>query len=263
MAPFDRHFFTGKEKFTVIGSGSAGGKAQGLAAMKGILETKVGPQARPDFEVTIPTLTVIATECFDRFMKENDLYEKAFSEVRDDLLAHAFIKAELPVQVLGDLRALVAQVHTPLAIRSSSMLEDTMFEPFASVYATKMIPNNQHDIDARFHKLVEAVKYVYASTFFRGAKNYIQMTKHTTADEKMAVIIQEMVGVRRSDRFYPHISGVARSYNFYPLGHAKPEQGVVDLALGLGKSIVDDGVAWSYSPAYPKANPPYNSIENF
>jgi hypothetical protein len=107
---------------------------------------------------------------------------------------------------------------------------------------------------------VEAVKFIYASTFFKDAKNYIQATKHTTADEKMAVIIQEVVGARHGPRFYPHVSGVARSYNFYPLGHAKPADGVIDLALGLGKTIVDDGVAWSYSPAYPQANPPYNSL---
>ena len=118
-----------------------------------------------------------------------------------------------------------------------------MFEPFASVYATKMIPNNQFDADTRFRKLVEAVKFIYASTFFKDAKNYIKMTKHTTADEKMAVIIQEVVGSRYADRFYPHICGVARSYNFYPSGNAKSEDGVIDLALGLGKSIVDDSIA--------------------
>jgi hypothetical protein len=138
-----------------------------------------------------------------------------------------------------------------------------MFEPFASVYATKMIPNNQLDTDARFRKLCEAVKFIYASTFFREAKNYIQATRHTAADEKMAVIIQEVVGTRHGHRFYPHLSGVARSYNFYPLGNAKPADGVIDLALGLGKTIVDDGVAWSFSPAYPQANPPYNTLEDF
>jgi hypothetical protein len=149
-----------------------------------------------------------------------------------------------------------------LAVRSSSMLEDAMFEPFASVYVTKMIPNNQHDTDTRFRKLVEAIKYVYASTFFKNAKSYIQATTHTTADEKMAVIIQEVIGILNNKRFYPHISGVARSYNFYPFGSAQPEDGVVDLALGLGKIIVDDGIAWSYSPACPQANPPYNSLRD-
>ena len=263
VTPFDRHFFTGQEKFTSIGRGALGGKAHGLALMRDILESRLAPSFRPDIEISIPTLTVITTEFFDLFLKENNLQEAAFSDLRDDLIAGAFQKADLPAPLVGDLRALIAQVQSPLAIRSSSLLEDAMFEPFASVYATKMIPNNQMDTDARFRKLCEAVKFIYASTFFREAKNYIQATRHTAADEKMAVIIQEVVGARHGLRFYPHLSGVARSYNFYPLGNAKPADGVIDLALGLGKTIVDDGVAWSYSPAYPQANPPYNTLEDF
>jgi hypothetical protein len=259
---FDRQFFTGRESFTAIGHGALGGKARGLALMKDILESRLASAFRPDIEVAIPTLTVISTEFFDLFMEQNNLFELALSNLRDDLISTAFQKAELPAPLVGDLRALIAQVHTPLAVRSSSMLEDAMFEPFASVYATKMIPNNQLDADSRFRKLVEAVKFIYASTFFKDAKNYIQATKHTTAEEKMAVIIQEVVGLRHGQRFYPHISGVARSYNFYPLGHAKPSDGVVDLALGLGRTIVDDGIAWSYSPAYPQANPPYNTLDD-
>ncbi|MBP1767381.1 MAG: response regulator receiver protein, partial [Candidatus Aminicenantes bacterium] len=259
LASFDRRFFTGKEKFTAIGRGSLGGKAHGLAGMKDILENRLAGRFRPEIEIQIPTLTVITTEFFDLFMEQNGLHDLALSNLRDDILAGAFQKASLPAQLVGDLRALITQVHTPLAIRSSSLLEDAMFEPFASVYATKMIPNNQMSPDSRFLKLVEAVKYIYASTFFKDAKNYIRATKHSTADEKMAVIIQEVVGRRRGQRFYPHISGVARSYNFYPLGHSQPSAGIIDLALGLGKAIVDDGIAWSYSPAYPRANPPYNT----
>jgi len=259
---FDRRFFTGEQRFTVIGSGSLGGKAQGLADLGEALRSGIGGRYEPDITVCIPTLTVIATDFFDRFMEQNRLYDVALSGRRDDQIAHAFQQAELPPQLVGDLRALIAQAHTPLAIRSSSMLEDAMFEPFASVYKTKMIPNNQHDIDTRFRKLVEAVKYVYASTFFGNARSYMQATNHRTADEKMAVIIQEVVGTLVNKRFYPHISGVARSYNFYPFGLARPEDGVVDLALGLGKIVVDDGIAWSYSPARPQANPPYNTLKD-
>jgi hypothetical protein len=262
LAQFDRHFLTAKDKLTAIGRGSLGGKAHGLALMRDALERKLAPSFRPAINITIPTLTVITTEFFDLFMKQNDLYGLALSGLRDDLIAGAFQKAELPAQLLGDLRALVLQVHSPLAVRSSSLLEDAIFEPFASVYATKMIPNNQADADIRFRKLMEAIKFVYASTFFKEAKNYILATKNKTADEKMAVIIQEVVGLRHGQRFYPHLSGVARSFNFYPLGHAKPVDGVIDLALGLGKTIVDDGIAWSYSPAYPQANPPYNTLED-
>jgi hypothetical protein len=258
LVPFDRQFFTGKEKFTYIGQGSIGGKARGLADIRDVL---VGLNSRfsPDIQINIPTLTVIATDFFDLFLKENNLHDIAFSDLRDHQIAHAFQKGEMSPQLVGDLRALISQVHSPLAIRSSSMLEDAMFEPFASVYTTKMIPNNQFDPDIRFRKLLEAVKYVYASTFFKGAKDYLGVTKHAVADEKMAVIIQEVVGSQNNKRFYPQISGVARSYNFYPFGHAKPEEGVVDLALGLGKTVVDDGIGWSFSPAYPHVNPPYNS----
>ncbi len=260
IASFDRRFFTGREKFTAIGRGELGGKAHGLALMRDILESRLADRFRPEIEINIPTLTVITTDFFDLFMEQNGLYGPAFSNLRDDLIAGAFQKADLPAQLVGDLRALIAQVQTPLAIRSSSLLEDAMFEPFASVYATKMIPNNLMSPDSRFNKLVEAVKFIYASTFFKDAKNYIRATRKTTADEKMAVIIQEVVGVRCGYRFYPHISGVARSYNFYPLGHSRPSDGIINLALGLGKAIVDDGIAWSYSPAYPRANPPYNTL---
>jgi hypothetical protein len=259
LTPFNRNFFTGKEKFTYIGHGSIGGKAQGLADIKDVL-TGLNSQYSPKVKIEIPILTVIATNFFDLFLKNNKLYDIALSDSRDDQIARAFQRAELPPQLVGDLRALVSQVHSPLAVRSSSKLEDAMFEPFASVYSTKMIPNNQYDPDVRFQKLIEAIKYVYASTFFKGAKDYINITKHTTADEKMAVIIQEVVGSLHNKRFYPQISGVARSYNFYPLGYAKPENGVVDLALGLGKTIVDEGIGWSFSPAYPHVNPPYNSL---
>jgi len=259
---FDRHFFTGKERFTAIGRGQLGGKAQGLARMLNLVERTLPASFQPDIEVCIPTLAVITTEFFDVFMKQNNLADMALSDLRDEDVANAFQKTDLPARLVGDLRALIAQVKTPLAVRSSSLLEDAIFEPFASVYATKMIPNNQLDTDSRFRKLVEAVKFIYASTFFKDAKNYIRATKHATADEKMAVIIQEVVGLRHGQRFYPDVSGVARSHNFYPLGHAKPADGVINLALGLGKTIVDDGVAWSYSPVHPQANPPYNALDD-
>ena len=177
----------------------------------------------------------------------------------DDRLALAFQRTELPVEIVGDLRALVETAHTPLAVRSSSLLEDALYRPFAGVYETKMIPNNQPDADTRFRKLAEAIKLVYASTFFRSARTYLRATGEGERSEKMAVIIQEVVGQRHGDRFYPDVSGVGRSYNFYPIGAARPEEGVVSLALGLGKTIVDGGRCWSYSPAHPTAPPPYAS----
>jgi len=260
LAQFNREFLKGGDKFTYIGSGSIGGKAHGLAHVKGIIESSLMDRFAPGISVEIPTLTVIATDHFDLFIKQNNLEEIAYNETRDDLIAHAFQKASLPTQLVGDIRALAREVHTPLAVRSSSMLEDTMFEPFASVYGTKMTPCNQPDADTRFDRLAEAIKFVYASTFFSDAANYRKSTHHAAIDEKMAVIIQEVVGTRFDERYYPHLSGVARSHNFYPFGHALPEEGVVELALGLGRTIVDEGCAWAYSPEYPQTDPPYNSI---
>ncbi len=257
---FDRKFFESTEDFTVIGSGSFGGKAKGLAFIQRKILASHWAADLPSVRLSIPRLTVIATDLFDEFMRQNGLYEIAYSDAPDHRIAHAFHRAELPAQLVGDLTALVATVHTPLAIRSSSLLEDAMFRPFAGVYATKMIPNNQIDASTRFRKLVEAIKFVYASTFFTDAKSYIRSTDRTIQDEKMAVIIQEVVGRRHGERFYPDVSGVARSVNFYPTGHAEAKDGVASLALGLGKTIVDGGASWTYSPAYPHANPPYGSI---
>ncbi len=256
---FDRHFFDGKEKFTRIGDGAVGGKGAGLLRIHEILLSRLDPATFPAFVVDIPTLTVVATDMFDAFMERNHLHEVAFSDLPDDRIAHAFQKAELPTELLGDLRGLIEKVHQPLAVRSSSLLEDALYRPFAGIYQTKMIPNNQFDTDTRFRRLAEAIKFVYASTFSKSAKNYVKMTDRGIEDEKMAVLIQEVVGRRHGDRFYPDLAGVVRSYSFYRSGHALPEDGVVDLALGLGKSIVDGGIVWTYCPAYPKAPAPFGS----
>ncbi len=259
ISQFDRKFLDSENRISCIGSGSLGGKAQGLAFSNDLLSTKFNAAEFPEFDVNVPRLTVILTDVFDSFMKRNKLYDTALSDAEDDRIAHAFHKADLPFEILGDLRSLVNEMHRPLAVRSSSRLEDAMYEPFAGIYATKMTPNNQHDPDSRFRKLVEAVKFVYASTFFKSAKDYMSATKHNIKDEKMAVIIQEVAGTRYDSRFYPELSGVARSFNFYPMGRAKPEDGVVNLALGLGKTIVDGGISWTYSPMYPKIGPPFAS----
>jgi len=260
---FRRRFFDSGDRFMAIGGGSVGGKAEGLALFQNILRSSFDLKEFPEFDIDIPTLSVVRTDVFDAFMERNGLREIAASAESDDHIAHAFQRADLPVEIVGDLRALIKQVTTPLAIRSSSMLEDSLNEPFAGIYETKMIPNNQLDPDIRFRKLTEAIKFVYATTFFKAAKDYRKATGHGALEEKMAVIIQEVVGSRHGDRFYPNISGVARSFNFYPLGKAKPTEGVVSLALGLGKTIVDGGNCWTYSPAYPKATPPYGSMKEW
>jgi len=258
---FDRKFWDGTFRCTQIGTGALGGKASGLVFIKDLLAQQINPALFQYVEITVPTMAVIATDCFDQFIAQNRLSQLSFEDMPDARIAHAFQKADLPMELLGDLRALTVQVKTPLAIRSSSLLEDALGRPFAGVYATKMIPNNQPDADSRFRRLVEAIKFVYASTYFREARDY-RATGATSADEKMAVIIQEVVGLRRGDRFYPDVAGVARSYNYYALDPARPEDGVVTLALGLGKTIVDGGLAWTFSPAYPQKPPPFASIDN-
>jgi len=258
---FKRDFMDPDAPLKFIGAGSLGGKAQSLAFMQGILKSEwTGPRIS-GIAAGIPPLVVIRSGVFDAFMASNQLYEIALSNLPDDRIAHAFQKADLPFEVLGDLRALIESAHTPLAVRSSSLLEDALKEPFAGIYGTKMIPNNVFDPDVRFRGLVEAVKFVFASTFFEEARDYHLATGHNIRDEKMAVIIQQVVGKRYHNRFYPELSGVARSYNYYPVGRAKPEDGVVNLALGLGKTIVDGGITWTYSPALPDADPPFRSAE--
>ena len=178
------------------------------------------------------------------------------------MIALAFQKATLPAEWLGDLRSLADDARLPLACRSSSALEDALGRPFAGVYGTKMIPGNQPDVAGRFKSLVDAVKFVFATTFFHEARAYRRAAGELPEPEKMAVVVQEVVGRRHGDRFYPDLSGVARSYNFYPVGPAQPAEGVVDLALGLGKTIVDGGLCWSFSPAHPKLPPPVGSVRD-
>jgi hypothetical protein len=258
---FSRNFLDPDTPLTRIGGGELGGKAQGLATIRNVLSTQQTSHKFPGITVSIPPLAVVGTDIFDAFMQHNDLYQTACSGLPDDRIAFAFQRADLPFEILGDLRSLVEHVHAPLAIRSSSLLEDAQNEPFAGVYASKMIPNDFYDPDARFRQLVEAIKFVYSSTFSKSARQYRKALGHRDEDEKMGVIIQELVGKRYHVRFYPELSGVARSYNYYPMAPSKPEQGIVNLALGLGKTIVDGGLCWSFSPAYPKVQPPFGSVE--
>ena len=257
---FDREFFGAENSLTRVGNGALGGKASGLLQVREEILSKLDPDEFPYVEVAVPTATVLTTEVFDKFIERNALKDIADSDLSDDRIAHAFQQADLPAEHVGDLRGLISNVHTPLAVRSSSLLEDDLDHPFAGVYGTKMIPNNEIEEDSRFARLDEAIKFVYATTFFAESKGYLASLGRPPGGEKMAVIIQEVVGQRAGDRYYPCVSGVARSHNYYPTGHARPEDGVVTLALGLGKTIVDGGLSWSYSPAFPKAPPPFNDL---
>jgi len=262
LPEFGREFLDADQAFTRIGSGRIGGKAAGLLRVRDDVLSGLSDDAFPPFSVAVPTLTILATDIFDRFMERNKLWDVALADDGDEAIARAFQSAEFPAEFIGDLRSLISNVHRPLAVRSSSLLEDALSHPFAGVYGTKMIPNNQADIDTRFHRFVEAIKFVYASTFFTQPKSYMRSIGEDIQNEKMAVVIQEIVGARWNDRFYPAVSGVGRSYNFYPTGRSGPSDGVVNLALGLGKEIVDGGVTWTYSPAHPKAPPPYAGVSD-
>lgn len=259
ISSFDEDFFESDIPISFIGTGSLGGKAKGLAFINETLNSEINPSDYPGIEICIPKMAVILSDVFDSFMQQNNLYDIALSDASDERIAMAFQKADLPFKIPGILRTFITKIHSPLAIRSSSILEDSLLEPFAGIYGTKMTPNNQADTDTRFRKLIEAIKFVYASTYFRAAKDYVKATRHHVGDEKMSVIIQEVVGSRHDNRFYPEISGTARSYNYYSTGHAKPEDGVVNLALGLGKTIVDGGFTWFFAPSFPKSGPPFNS----
>ncbi len=242
---------------TRVGRGEIGGKAQGLVRLERVLTSRVEGGTFESVRVEIPWFWVIATDWFDLFMEKNRLYEVALSDTRESHMANAFQRAELPEELVGELKNLVSDVHAPLAVRSSSLLEDSLEEPFAGVYQTKMVPNNQFSREARLRTLCEAIKFVYASAFSRDAKSYRRAMGRPHEEEKMAVMIQEIVGLRHGDRFYPNVSGVGRSYNFYSLGYSRPRDGVVSLALGLGKTVVDGGRTWTYCPAHPKVKPPF------
>jgi hypothetical protein len=237
-----------------------GGKACGLLSISDTL-AEIDANKYPDIQINIPDSVVLSTNVFDAFMEQNQLYDIALSNHQDKRIAHAFQQADMPFQVLGELRSLIEKWDMPLAVRSSGLLEDTMHQPFAGVYLTKMIPNHDPSTDIRFQELVEAIKFVWASTFFVLAKDYSKAVHLDIREEKMAVIIQKMVGKQHGERYYPELSGVARSINFYPVSPATPQDGVVSLALGLGKTVVDGNKTWTYSRKYPQMPLPYKSLQ--
>jgi hypothetical protein len=255
---FERRQRGSRERSTLVSSGELGGKAEGLLQAREVLSRLDLARFAP-LQIDIPALTVVATDAFDTFLERNRLRELAMDPGSERRLGEAFQRADLPVEILGDLWDFIRHSRQPLAVRSSSRLEDALRHPFAGVYETKMIPNNQPDTGSRFRRLTEAVKFVWASTFRPGARAYLRAIGRDVDEEKMAVLVQDVVGRRHGPRYYPDVSGVARSWNFYPFGAARPEDGVVDLALGLGKTIVDGGRAWTYSPGRPSSPPPHGS----
>jgi hypothetical protein len=259
LPPFSRAFPDPAQRLSRIGGGAAGGKAQGLILAEQGVASEQAALGGGALEVDVPALVVLGTEVYDAFLERNGLRGLLGEDPTDERVRDLYQRAAVPAEVAGDLRALATQASFPLAVRSSSGLEDALGRPFAGVYGTKMIPGSQPLAESRFKSLLEAVKFVYASASLRAARDYMRAVGVRSEDEKMAVVIQEVVGCRHGDRFYPDVSGVARSYDFYPQGRARPQDGVGLLAAGLGKTIVDGGVCWSFSPAWPRVAPPFAS----
>ncbi len=253
ISQFDRSSFD--EYFTIsrIGEGSIGGKARGLAFLDSLINRNHLQHLYPDVDISIPKTVVLGTDIFDEFMESNNLYPIALSgKYSDDQILNFFIDAHLPKSVQEDLFTIASGTNEPLAIRSSSLLEDSHYQPFAGIYNTYMIPSVERNLEKRLEMIHTAIKSVYASAFFMDSKAYMQATSNVIDEEKMAVILQEVCGSRYGNYFYPTLSGVARSLDYYPIPPQKPEDGIANIALGLGKYIVDGGLSLRFSPSYPK-----------
>ena len=249
VAVYQKERFDEYSNFARIGDGSLGGKGRGLAFI-GAMVKRYPKLVHDLFAVTIPKTVVICTDIFDEFMETNELYSVALSDVDDETILKYFLRASLPSRLIEDLMAFFDVVKSPIAVRSSSLLEDSHYQPFAGIYSTYMVPKLEDKYDM-LRTLSDAIKAVYASVFYRDSKAYMTATSNLIDQEKMAIVLQEVVGIRDNDRFYPTISGVARSLNFYPIGNEKAEDGIANIALGLGKYIVDGGQTLRFSPRHP------------
>lgn len=235
-----------------IGDGALGGKARGLAFLSKLLTTYLTDEMTPGIHITLPRSIVLTTDIFDAFITQNHLLTPELFTLSDERITARFMDASLPPTILGDLRAFIRGSRKPLIVRSSGMLEDSLMQPFAGIYASILLPNESWETDFRFQDVCNAVKYVYSSTYSQRARTYIRNTPKNIRDEKMAVLIQEVVGDRHGPYFYPALSGVAKSYNYYPTGGCAHEDGIVYLAVGLGKAIVDGGSSFCFCPQHPR-----------
>lgn len=249
VAIYKKERFDEYSNFARIGDGSLGGKGRGLAFI-GAMIKRYPKLEQENFAVNIPKTVVICTDIFDEFMETNELYPIALSDTDNDTILKYFLRASLPSRLIEDLMAFSEVVKGPIAIRSSSLLEDSHYQPFAGIYSTYMIPK-QEDKYEMLRSLSDAIKAVYASVFYQDSKAYMTATSNLIDQEKMAIVLQEVVGTQYGDHYYPTISGVARSLNFYPIGNEKAEDGIANIALGLGKYIVDGGLTLRFSPRHP------------
>lgn len=251
IAHFDAESYGRHIWFSRMGDGSLGGKARGLAFLNSLVYKHHIFDKYENVKISIPRTVVIATDYFDQFIIENDLQYVIDSEISDEEILSEFVSSRLPEKLVEELRAYIDTTRAPLAVRSSSKLEDSSYQPFAGVYSTYMIPLVDNR-DQMLRMLGKAIKSVYASVFYSGSRTYIQTTGNLLSEEKMAVVVQSICGSEHNGLYYPMLSGVARSVNFYPIGSEKAEDGIVDIAFGLGKTVVDGGNSLRFNPKYPK-----------
>ncbi|KPK84276.1 MAG: phosphoenolpyruvate synthase [Bacteroides sp. SM23_62_1] len=252
IASFDRQKFDEYLIFSRIGEGSIGGKARGLAFINSLIEKHRIFNQWPGVVITIPRTVVLSTDIFDEFMEMNNLYKIALSDRTDEEILQQFVKASLPKWLYQDLQAILEVIENPVAVRSSSKLEDSHYQPFAGIYSTYMIPPVKNNWKKMVNMLADAIKSVFASVYFRSSKAYMEATSNVIDEEKMGIILQEVCGRQYENRFYPALSGVARSINFYPIEPEKSSDGIANVAFGLGKYIMDGGRGLRFSPKYPK-----------
>ena len=263
VANFDAADFDPDTEFFKIGNGSLGGKARGLAFVANLLQRLPAVHKKfEDVDIFVPQTLVVTTEGFDAFVEANDLKKLAKSNLPDEEIAEAFRNASFPQWIAEALKAYLARIKYPLAIRSSSLLEDAQFRAYAGLYRTYMLPNVDPDLETRLKQLINAIKLVYASTFFQDPKAFSKRVGHRTEEEKMAVIVQQLVGEHYGDYFYPTISGVAQSHNYYPFAKMRPEEGIATVALGLGKTVMEGGKALRFSPKYPQLLPQRSTVDD-
>jgi CheY-like chemotaxis protein len=267
IGDFNASIFKSTEGFFLrIGGGSLGGKARGLAFIRHLLHKYQTARRFADVRIAVPPSVVLATDMFDRFLSENNLLDFAINSTNDAEIVQRFLEASLPASLRDDLLAFLAEVHYPLAVRSSSLLEDSQYQPFTGVYETFMLANQHPDLSVRLEQLMEAIKRVYASTFSQHAKGYVRATPYRLEEEKMAVIVQKVVGTihgsHDGQRFYPDFSGVVRSHNFYPVPPMSYGDGIAAVALGLGRTVVDGGKCLTFCPRYPRNIVQFSSVED-
>ena len=260
---FEAEDFDPDTDFLKIGKGSLGGKGRGLAFIATLLRRNFDIHQRfEQVDLVVPKTLVITTEGFDTFVKINDFKALSKSDISDRKIVDLFQNALFPQDIAEDLKAYLTQVHYPLAIRSSGLLEDAQFRAYAGLYSTYLVPNDHPDLQARLDHLIAAIKGVYASTYFQRAKGFARRVGHRTEDEKMAVIIQQMIGQAHGNYFYPAISGVGQSHNYYPFSYMKPEDGIVNMALGLGKMVAEGEKTLRFCPKYPQLLPQRSTVDD-